>query len=191
MATRVGFSHLKVLGPLLPVTGSFAAPFTAYFALLSARVVYQRVHEKVFIGEDSSSSSKPPVLGAPVEHSSDKTKSSKKSSATTTTTTAAGTHEHHSPLTIATRSHANFVEHVPLALVLAAAAELNGGSKRALTTALGVLLAARVLHVEFGLRSPGATGMGRAVGWWGTMGAMGWLAGYGGWLVRGYWGVKN
>lgn len=171
--------------PPQAVTGSFAAPFTAYFALLSARVVYQRVHEKVFIGEDSSSSSaKHPVLGGPVE-----TKSSKKS--TTGTRDNTEHHQDYSPLTIATRSHANFVEHVPLALVLAAAAELNGGSKRALTTALGVLLAARVLHVEFGLRSPGATGMGRAVGWWGTMGAMGWLAGYGGWLVRGYWGVKE
>lgn len=167
--------------PLKAVTGSFAAPFTAYFALLSARVVYQRVHEKVFIGEDTPSS-KHPVLGAPVD-----TKSKK----STTSIRDTEHHQDYNPLTIATRSHANFVEHVPLALVLAAAAELNGGSKKALTTALGVLLAARVLHVEFGLRSPGATGMGRAVGWWGTMGAMGWLAGYGGWLVRGYWGVKE
>ncbi|KAK1826819.1 membrane-associated, eicosanoid/glutathione metabolism protein [Podospora conica] len=189
MSTRLGFNHLEVLGPLLPVTGSFVAPFTAYFTLLSARVVYQRVHEKVFLGEDTSS--KTPVLGAPVDTSSDKDKAAKGAKKSTTTTTAHEHHQEYSPLTVATRSHSNFVEHVPLALLLAAAAELNGGSKKALTTALGVLLAARVMHVEFGLRSPGATGMGRAVGWWGTMGTMGWLAGYGAWLVRGYWGVKE
>jgi hypothetical protein len=49
---------------------------------------------------------------------------------------------------------------------------------------------ARVLHVEFGLRRPGCTGMGRAVGYYGTMGAMSFLAGYAGWLVKDYWFVK-
>ncbi|KAK3349812.1 hypothetical protein B0T25DRAFT_570419 [Lasiosphaeria hispida] len=75
--------------------------------------------------------------------------------------------------------HANFVEHVLMALVLAA-------SRRSLTAALGVLLAARVAHVELGLHRPGAVGMGRAFGFYGTMGSMAFLAGYAGWLVKGY-----
>ena len=97
-----------------------------------------------------------------------------------------GKHGRH-PLSVAIRCHANFVEHVPLALMLAAVAELNGGNKQVLTLSLGGLLIARVLHVEFGLRNPGSTGMGRAVGYYGTMGTLGFLAGYAGWLVKDYW----
>ncbi len=51
---------------------------------------------------------------------------------------------------VAIRRHANFIEYVPLAIILLALVELNGGSKT-LLHALGVaLLAARLVH-PFGL----------------------------------------
>jgi uncharacterized membrane protein YecN with MAPEG domain len=53
-------------------------------------------------------------------------------------------------LTVAIRRHANFVEHVPLALLLMALLELNGAS-RGLLYVLGTLLVlARLIH-PFGL----------------------------------------
>jgi uncharacterized membrane protein YecN with MAPEG domain len=72
-------------------------------------------------------------------------------------------------------------------MILAAVAELNGANRKALKVSLAGLLVARVLHAEFGLCRPGATGKGRAVGYYGTVGVMGFLAGYAGWLVRDYW----
>ena len=73
------------------------------------------------------------------------------------------------PLLLACRSHANFVEYVPLAFVLAAVAELNGAGKRGLTYMLTALLAFRVMHVELGMRA-NQTGdaLGRLVGHLGT-----------------------
>lgn len=53
-------------------------------------------------------------------------------------------------LTVAIRRHANFVEHVPLALILLALIELNGTSATLLHLLGSVLLLARVLH-PFGL----------------------------------------
>ncbi|KAK4184660.1 MAPEG family-domain-containing protein [Podospora australis] len=155
---RVGLNHIDVVGPLLPVTGSFLLPFTAYFGLLSTRVVLQRLSSNC-------------VLGTEVKGAEDPVQKKKQ-------------HE----LLVATRSQANFVEHVPLALLMAAIAELNGARKQILTLTLGGLLAARVIHVELGMRRPESTGAGRAVGYYGTLGAMGFLAGYAGFLVKDYWG---
>ena len=91
-------------------------------------------------------------------------------------------------LFLATRCHGNFLENVPLALVLAAVAELNGGSRRYLTAALGSLLALRVVHTELGLLRNDAMGIGRPVGYFGTLAVQAGLAGYAAYLVRGYWG---
>ncbi|KAB5543140.1 membrane-associated, eicosanoid/glutathione metabolism protein [Coniochaeta sp. 2T2.1] len=143
------------------VTSTFALPLTAYFGLLSARVIAARKKDHVAFGDGSSSP----------------TSSTKSASATAP-----------SALLIASRSHGNFVEYVPLALLLAGMAELKGGSKRVLSAALGGLLAFRVIHTEFGLRVRGGTGKGRVVGFMGTMGVLGGLTGYAAWLGRGYWG---
>jgi uncharacterized membrane protein YecN with MAPEG domain len=91
------------------------------------------------------------------------------------------------PLHTAIRAQSNFLETVPLALIIAAAAELNGASKRALTWALGVLTFLRIVHVEVGLLTPGTRGLGRFAGYWGSVV---WMAGVSGWAVweaNGYW----
>jgi len=54
------------------------------------------------------------------------------------------------PLAVAIRRHANFVEHVPLALLLLALLELNGAGHGLLHGLGAALLIARVLH-PFGL----------------------------------------
>ena len=93
------------------------------------------------------------------------------------------------PMLVASRSHQNFLENVPLALVLAAVTELNGGNRKVLNSALGALLAFRIMHVEFGLRGKGAMSVGRPLGYYGTMGLLGGMAGYAAFLVKGYWGL--
>ncbi|CAP66997.1 uncharacterized protein PODANS_4_5250 [Podospora anserina S mat+] len=155
--SRVGLNHIDVVGPLLPVTGSFLLPFTAYFSLLSTRVSMSRIASNCLLG------SAPP---------------------STEPNAAAKQHE----LQVASRAQGNFAEYVPLALLLAGVAELNGAKKNVLTSALGALFVARVLHVEMGLRRPESTGVGRPVGYFGTLGVMGFLAGYAGFLVKDYWG---
>jgi len=91
-------------------------------------------------------------------------------------------------LELASRAHGNFVENVPLALILAAVAELNGANKKGLNYTLGALLAARVLHVELGLRAQDGNGSGRVVGYYGTQSVVTGLAAYTAYLVKGYWG---
>ncbi|KAI1340512.1 membrane-associated, eicosanoid/glutathione metabolism protein [Xylariaceae sp. FL0016] len=151
MSTRLGLSA-PVLAPLLPVTGTFALPFTAYLSLLSARVVRCRLQDKAYVGDSSASSS---------DRATD-------------------------PLYLATRCHANFLENVPLAFVLSALVELNGGSRKALTGTMAALFAFRFLHVELGLAS--GMGLGRPIGYYGTMLTLGGMAGWAAYLVKGYWG---
>lgn len=82
----------------------------------------------------------------------------------------------------------NFAENVPLALLLAAVVELNGGSRKLLTAGLSVLLVSRILHAELGLMAKNSAGPGRTIGHVGTMGTIVGLAGYAAYLVKGYWG---
>lgn len=88
----------------------------------------------------------------------------------------------------ASRAQVNFSENVPLALALAGIVELNGGSRKVLTGALGALFVFRVLHAEFGLLTKESKGMGRPAGHFGTQGVVAVLGGYAAWLVKGYWG---
>ncbi|KAK6198403.1 hypothetical protein LQW54_010297 [Pestalotiopsis sp. IQ-011] len=53
MSSQIGLNY-PVLAPLLPVTGTFAAPFAAYFSFLSLRVVRNRLNDKQYLGESSS-----------------------------------------------------------------------------------------------------------------------------------------
>ncbi|KAK4179133.1 MAPEG family-domain-containing protein [Triangularia setosa] len=155
--SRVGLNHINVVGPLLPITGSFLLPFTAYYSLLATRVNMSRMASNTVLGSS-------PPGNEP--------------------NAAIKQHD----LQVASHAQGNFAEYVPLALLLAGVAELNGAKKQILTSALGALLVARVMHVEMGLRRPESTGMGRPVGYFGTLGVMGFLAGYAGFLVKDYWG---
>lgn len=90
-------------------------------------------------------------------------------------------------LYLATRCHVNFLENAPLGLMLAAFAELNGGSRKVITAALSAFLAFRIIHAELGLIT--GMGIGRPVGYYGSMVTIGGLAGYAAYLVKGYWGL--
>ena len=125
------------------------------------RVVGCRLRDECFVGNDSSVGS--PAFGKDTAKPNE--------------------------LKVASRAHANFSENVPLALILAAFAELNGANRKALTGLLSALFAFRVLHAEFGLRAQGAMGKGRPIGFFGTLGVVGGLAGYSAWLVKEYWGL--
>ena len=71
------------------------------------------------------------------------------------------------PLIEADRRHMNWVENVPLALLLLALIELNGGSKE-LVHGLGLtLLACRIIH-PFGLDADRMMKLARAIGQGGT-----------------------
>ena len=61
------------------------------------------------------------------------------------------------------RVHGNFIEYVPLGLVLLLILELNGASPLLLNALGGSLLAARLLHA-FGLSRATGTSVGRFVG---------------------------
>ncbi|KAI1767740.1 membrane-associated, eicosanoid/glutathione metabolism protein [Hypoxylon sp. FL1150] len=175
MSSQPGLRLLTRATPLAAVTGAFALPSAGYFVFLSLRVSLTRIATRVALGDTV-----PP------------TKKDFPSSPTTTTpSTSPGpgpgpNPSYYDPLQLATRAHQNYAENVPLALVLAAAAELNGAGPERLTAALAVLLGLRVLHAEFGLSRPDALGFGRPVGYYGTMAVIGWLAGWSAWLV--YWG---
>ncbi|KAI0893839.1 membrane-associated, eicosanoid/glutathione metabolism protein [Annulohypoxylon nitens] len=156
----------------LPVTGVFALPFAAYYTFLSARVVVQRLKQRVAIGDCVPSS---PASSSPSPPPS------------STNTTPSGIHTSADPLLRSTRSQQNFAEFVPFALLLSTIAEANNAiTPRALKLALSTLLAARVLHVEAGILREGAMGLGRPVGFYSTLGVIGWL----GWAAgRGVWGL--
>lgn len=99
----------------------------------------------------------------------------------------------HSPaaeqaLIVNARCHANFVENVPIALLMAAIVEMNGGDKQVLTGALGALFCFRIAHVEFGLRQEASMGWGRSIGYFGTLGFVLGMSLYAASLVKGYWG---
>ena len=78
---------------------------------------------------------------------------------------------------------------MPIALLLASIVELNGGNRKVLNGSLGTLLLLRILHVEFGMLGPNALSMGRRIGYYGTLGFIGGMAGYATYLVKGYWGI--
>ncbi|KAI1469349.1 MAPEG family-domain-containing protein [Daldinia caldariorum] len=150
MTTSVGITA-QGLAPLLPVTGSFALPFSAYFTFLSLRVVYHRLKDQCYIGDNSSKNN-----------------------------------DLNNKLYLASRCHQNFTENVPIALIIAAFAELNGANQKTLSNALTALLTFRVLHAELGLIN--GLGLGRPIGYWGSMATTLWLGGYTAYLVKGYWG---
>lgn len=116
------------------------------------------------------------------------------------------------PLFIASRSQANFIENVPLAIIVSLLAELNGANRygtqpnlpsttpppppnvhtltlnsKYINYGLGALLAFRIAHVEMGMLRPETKGPGRAVGFFGTQAFIAGFAGYIVYLVKDYW----
>ncbi|KAE8452022.1 hypothetical protein EG329_002187 [Mollisiaceae sp. DMI_Dod_QoI] len=148
---------------LLPIAGTWAAPFTLYNIILSSRIVSQRIKNDHYIGDKLPSSS---------SASSDK---------------KTGPDD----LQIASRCHTNFLENVPLAFILLIIAEANGGNRKILNYMMGTLFALRVAHAELGLKLQGKfgnNGIGRPLGYFGSLGVLGALGGYCTSLVAGYWG---
>lgn len=92
------------------------------------------------------------------------------------------------PLEVAVRSHSNFVENLPLALLGAAIVELNGGNRKILNGGLAALLLFRIMHVEFGMYGADVNAPGRLFGHIGTIGFLGGMSTYAAYLVKGYWG---
>ena len=74
----------------------------------------------------------------------------------------------YSPLFLAVRAPRNYLKAVPIALMLALVAELNGANRRTLGQALAALLALRVAYAEVGLRWRGFKGSVRILGYFGT-----------------------
>lgn len=73
------------------------------------------------------------------------------------------------PLCAAVRTQANFLEITPWALALGALAETNGARRATLNYAFAILFFLRFWHAEGGLMVRSRAGMGRLVGYWGTM----------------------
>ncbi len=71
-------------------------------------------------------------------------------------------------LLLAMRRHANFIEYVPLALVLIAIVELSGAPALAIHLLGGGLFVARIFHAV-GLKADSMAGAPRAVGAVGTL----------------------
>jgi uncharacterized membrane protein YecN with MAPEG domain len=109
------------LGKVLPVTGSFAIPLVVTSSLLSLNVVKTRIDLNTWEGDK--------IIGkeqAGIKQPDGNT---------------------YDPLLIATRIHANMVENLPLTLVLAALAEINGADRKKLTTVLAAFTVLRLSHV--------------------------------------------
>lgn len=115
------------LGKVLPVTGSFAIPLVITSSLLSLNVVKTRIDLNTWQG-DKVIGKEHPGIKQPDGNTYD-------------------------PLLMATRIHANMAENMPLTLVLAALAEINGADRKKLTTVLAAFTVVRILH---------AIGLGRA-----------------------------
>ena len=79
-------------------------------------------------------------------------------------------------LLLAMRRHANFVEFVPLALVLIALVEMNGAPKLAIHALGAGLVVFRASHAV-GINAESAGGAGRAIGAAGNSGVVGGSAG--------------
>lgn len=92
------------------------------------------------------------------------------------------------PLEVAVRCLGNYVENIPMALMIAAIVELNGGHRRILNGGLAALFISRLIHVECGMLFPNTCGIGRPIGYFGTTGFLASMSTYAAYLVKGYWG---
>ncbi|OAL26246.1 hypothetical protein AYO22_04424 [Fonsecaea multimorphosa] len=154
-----GTSLLFTHGPPWAQADEDILAFAVYYALLNLRVSMVRVSCNTMMGTDAANKS---------------SKSSQSSSALKP--------DYSNDLLVSARCHANFVENVPYALLVASFVELNGGNTRFLTASLAALLFFRVAHVEFGLKAKDSMGWGRPVGYFGTLGFVVGMSSYAAWL---------
>ncbi|MCJ1407749.1 hypothetical protein MMC19_001820 [Ptychographa xylographoides] len=126
-----------------PATGTWTLPFAACYLALSHRVISSRLKHQKFLGDRVVQKSSSDEQSDP------------------------------DPLFLASRTHLNFVENVPLAFVLALVAELNGANKAVVNYSMATLLMLRVVHA-FGMQGPETVGIGRPIGYYGNQG---WFAG--------------
>ena len=80
------------------------------------------------------------------------------------------------------RVHQNFLEYVPMIVIVMGAVEINGGSDMVLYVAGDVLILARIAHAV-GLKHDNMAHKGRLIGALGTMLVTVGLAGYGLWIA--------
>lgn len=85
--------------PRLPITGTWAAPFTLYYLVLSSRVLFERLRSEVFVGDYAAASAATATATA--------------NNSPTAPTAASG------PGLVTLRGiHSNFNENVPLGFIL-------------------------------------------------------------------------
>lgn len=129
----------NILSAIPAVTGSWALPLVAYHFFLQGRVVYLRLKNEKYMGERLPSGS-----------------------------TTDNEHSNPDHLHLAIRSYANFVENVPLAMILAGIVELNGGNRKWLNYGMAALMFFRIMHVQFEMYGKNTFGPGRVIGHSGT-----------------------
>lgn len=144
-----------------PLTNPIA--FAAYFVLLNLRVSLVRQSANTYIGDEVRTNAAGGSKAKPDTTTSDLDQSK--------------------TLVIASRSHGNFVENVPFALLVASIAEANGANPRTLVGAHALLLFFRVAHVEYGIRAKNSLGWGRPVGYFGTLIWVAGMSAYAAWLA--------
>ncbi|TVY57650.1 hypothetical protein LCER1_G001145 [Lachnellula cervina] len=171
---------------LLPITGTWAAPFALYGSILSSRIVAKRMKTEKFIGEKSVS-----LLACLLPPPPDFRQAKPNQSNKAINSLIPVQHQRRRPPPDRSPLPSNFLENVPLAFIFLALCELNGGNRKYLNYVMGAFLALRVAHVEGGLMlqgSFGTNGVGRPVGYFGSVGVVTGLATYAAYLAKGYWG---
>ena len=148
----------------LATTSLYALPFALINGFLVANTLFARATTKTYFGLRRS---QPPTDANPTDASKSK-RLSGKSPITD-----------FDPLEVAWRTHQNFLENVPLALIFAAFVELQGGNKARLGAVLMGLLGLRVSHAV-GLMTNWQ--QARALGFFGSFASVVGLAGWASWL---------
>jgi len=111
--------------PITLITGSI---LTLCYVVLTMRVVFARVSNKVSLGTGPGAA-----------------------------TIALGENNAPSPLLVPMRAHGNFAEYVPLSLVMMGLVEGHGGNKTMLMALAATLVVARLMHaVGIGMQAPNA-----------------------------------
>lgn len=116
----------------------------AYHTILSGRIVYQRLVNWQLVGDRLTTRNKPATTSTTDSKGGQAGKTEGEYEVPAKKEEAGPEKD---PLFLASRAHANFVENVPLALVLSLLAELNGGNRKVLNYALGTLFVLRIAHV--------------------------------------------
>ncbi|KAI5847934.1 hypothetical protein DFP73DRAFT_525339 [Morchella snyderi] len=180
---------------LTPATAAWTLPFGAYLILLSGRIFTLRLATMTYFGDHVASSPKTEVSSGANKTELGKTEMGGGANKTElgktefsaemgTKSAAAGNPD---PLFQATRCMGNYLETVPMAMLMSLIAELNGANHKVLSYALGTFFMLKIVHIEFGLRCPGMMGIGRPIGYTAGQCWLAGMAGYCAYLTKDYW----